>query len=126
MVYLTFEEYSEIGGVLDLTAFNRQIGRACGIIDNETFNRLNGENEVSTAVKMCCRDLVEYLNATDSVKVGMVTSRSQSVGGVSESESYQTKSADDMWGDISNILHDYLQSQTTAKGTPLLYRGCGL
>ena len=40
MQYLTYEEYTEIGGTLDLAAFNRNIDRACGIIDNATHNRI--------------------------------------------------------------------------------------
>ena len=40
MTYLTYEEYSNMGGVLDLTAFNRNIDRACAMIDNRTQSRL--------------------------------------------------------------------------------------
>ena len=43
MTYLTYEEYSNsLGGALDLTAFSRNIDRACGIIDNATHNRIEG------------------------------------------------------------------------------------
>ena len=34
MIYLTYDEYSAMGGICDLTAFNRNIDRACGVIDN--------------------------------------------------------------------------------------------
>ena len=123
MQYLTYEEYTEIGGTLDLTAFNRFSDRACGIIDNATHNRIEGMAEVPQRAKALCRDLVEYLARNDTTEIA-VTSRSQSAGGVSESESYATKTADDAYGDIQNMIYDYLLNVTDDNGTPLLYRGC--
>lgn len=124
MQYLTYEEYTEIGGTLDSAAFNRNIMRARGVIDNETHNRVAKMTSVPNSVKHCLRDLVEYLsNNTTNGKA--VTSKSQSAGGVSESESYETKTADDAATDVSNIVYDYLQSVKDDNGTPLLYRGCG-
>ena len=121
MIYLTFEEYSKMGGVLDLTAFNRNIDRVCGIIDNATHNRIECMVEVPQSVKPLCRDLLEYLVQNNGVKI--VTSKSQSAGGVSESESYANKTADDIYGDIQNMLYDYLGNEKTDNGIPLLYRG---
>lgn len=121
MIYLTFEEYSNMGGICDLNAFNRNIDHACGIIDNAIHHRLDSAKEISRKVKACTRDLIEYLAKNE--EVGIVTSRSQSAGGVSESESYATKTADDVYGDIQNMLYDYLGNETDDNGTPLLYRG---
>ena len=122
MIYLTYEEYSNIGGICDLTAFNRNIDRACGIIDNATHNRVDCMAEVPQRAKALCRALVEYLAKNDTTEIA-VTSRSQSAGGVSESESYATKTADDVYGDIQNMIYDYLLNVTDDKGVPLLYRG---
>lgn len=122
MTYLTYEEYTEIGGTLDLTTFNRNIDRACGVIDNATHNRIDCMAEVPQRAKALCRDLVEYLARNDTTEIA-VTSRSQSAGGVSESESYATKTADDVYGDIQNMIYDYLLNVTDDNGTPLLYRG---
>ena len=123
MVYLTYEEYSAMGGICDLTAFNRNIDRACGVIDNATHNRIDCMAEVPQRAKALCRDLVEYLARNDATEIA-VTSRSQSAGGVSESESYATKTSDDIYGDIQNMIYDYLLNVTDDNGTPLLYRGC--
>lgn len=123
MIYLTYEEYTEIGGTLDLTAFNRNIDRACGVIDNATHNRIECMAEVPQRAKALCRDLVEYLTRNDTTEIA-VTSRSQSAGGVSESESYATKTADDVYSDIQNMIYDYLLNVTDDNGTSLLYRGC--
>ena len=122
MQYLTYEEYTEIGGALDLTAFKRNIDRACAFIDASTQNRLQSVLEPSTKVKACVRDLVEYL--TNNVSSGKsVTSKSQSAGGVSESESYETKTADEINAGMLNIVYDYLASEADDCGTPLMYRG---
>ena len=123
MTYLTYEEYSNIGGICDMTAFNRNIDRACGIIDNATHNRIECMAEVPQRAKALCRDLVEYL-ARYSTSDMVVSSRSQSAGGVSESESYVTKTDVELQADIDNMIADYLMAETDDNGTPLLYRGC--
>ena len=122
MQYLTYEEYTEIGGTLDLTAFNRNVDRACGFVDLQTKSRLHGVLEVSQRAKACVRDLVEYLaNNVSCVKA--VTSKSQSAGGVSESESYANKKDDEINCEMLNIVYDYLATETDDNGTPLMYRG---
>ena len=123
MIYITYEEYSNIGGICDLTAFNRNIDRACGVIDNATHNRIEYMSDVRQRAKSLCTDLVEYLARNDTTEIA-VTSRSQSAGGVSESESYATKTSDDIYGDIQNMVYDYLLNVTDDNSTPLLYRGC--
>lgn len=122
MQYLTYEEYTEIGGALDLTAFNRNIDRACGFVDLHTQSRLQSVLEVSQRAKACVRDLVEYFaNNVSSGKA--VTSKSQSAGGVSESESYATKTLDEINAEMLNIVYDYLATEKDDCGTPLMYRG---
>ena len=123
MTYLTYEEYSNMGGVLDLTAFSRNIDRACGIINNATHNRIECMSEIPQRAKALCRDLIEYL-ARYSTSDMVVSSRSQSAGGVSESESYVTKTEVELQTDIDNMIADYLMAETDDNGTPLLYRGC--
>lgn len=121
MQYLTYEEYISVGGTLEMTAFDRNIDRAFGKIDNATFGRLKKMTEIPRQVKACCRELVEYL--ANNVNGKTITSKSQSAGGVSESESYANKSAEDIESEIANIIFDYLGSVKTDNGTPLLYRG---
>ena len=124
MTYLTYEEYSQkLGGICNETAFNRNIDRACGIIDNETHNRIECMAEVPQRAKALCRDLIEYL-ARYSTSDMVVSSRSQSAGGVSESESYVTKTDVELQAEIDNMIADYLMAETDDNGTPLLYRGC--
>lgn len=123
MTYLTYEEYSNMGGVLDLTAFNRNVDRACGIIDNATHNRIECMAEVPQRAKALCRDLIEYL-ANDFGSSKQVSSHSQSAGGVSESESFVIRSIEERAGEIDDMVKDYLLNEVDDNGTPLLYRGC--
>lgn len=120
MQYLTYEEYQEIGGTLDLTAFNRNIDRACAMIDNRTQSRLECFEEIPQIVKVVCVDLVDYI-ATNTVEK-TVTSKSQSAGGVSESESYAVKTADDFANDLDRIFEP-LAVIKTKNGISITYRG---
>ena len=123
MQYLTYEEYSQIGGICDSTAFDRNITKATAIIDTETHKRIWGMESVPEQVKALCRDLIElYERNNTSEKI--ITSHSQSVGAVSESVSYATATQEDVKQSAENLVYDYLMSVDDDNGTPLLYRGC--
>lgn len=124
MRYLTYDEYVAIGGEIDQAAFERNIDRACAIIDRFTQNRLQAVITPSDRVRACIRDIVEFVTYNNAIGNDIVASRSQSAGGVSESESYVTRSAAENTELVGNIISDYLSSETDDKGTPLLYRGC--
>ena len=120
MTYLTYEEYSNIGGICDLTAFNRNIDRACAMIKNRTQSRLECFEEFPQIVKVVCVDLVDYI-ATNTVEKA-ITSKSQSAGGVSESESYAVKTAEDYSADLDRIFEP-LAVVKTKNGISILYKG---
>ena len=123
MEYITYDEYTKIGGVLDVAAFNRYSIRAFSIITKETHARMFSMADIPSEVKHLCRDLIEYLsNYANSKKA--ISSASQSQGGASESESYVVKTNKDVFDDIDAMMFDYLASVVDDKGTPLLYRGC--
>ena len=122
-MYLTYEEYKELGGELDDTAFDRNIDRVCSVIDNATHGRIKSMKNVPAQAKALCRDLVEYM-AANMVTEKAVTSKSQSAGPVSESESYVIKSKEEQAQEIDNLIVDYLLSVEDDEGIPLLYRGC--
>ena len=56
MIYLTYDEYSAMGGICNFTAFNRNIDRACGVIDNATHNRIECMAEVPQRAKALCKN----------------------------------------------------------------------
>ena len=120
MTYLTYEEYLNIGGRLDLTAFERNIDRVCAMIDNRTQSRLKCFEEIPQIVKVVCADLVDYISTNTVEKT--VTSKSQSAGGVSESESYAIKTAEDFANDLDRIF-ETLSVVKTENGISITYRG---
>lgn len=121
MQYLTYEEYTEIGGTLDLAAFNRNIDRACAMIDIRTQDRLLCFENIPQIVKIVCADLVGYI-ATNTVEKPIVSSKSQSAGGVSESESYAVKTSEDFANDLDRIFEP-LRVVKTRNGVSIMYRG---
>lgn len=123
MRYLTYDEYINIGGTLDETSFKRVIVAACAVVDMYTQNRLQAAVEISEKVHYCVRDLCEYLDINNGMSYKAVTSKSQSAGGVSESESYATKSSDDVKAEMYNIVYMYLSTEYTEEGVPLMYKG---
>ena len=122
MTYLTYTEYTELGGTLvDEAAFIRNIDRACAMIDNRTQSRLECFEEIPQIVKVVCADLVDYIS-TNTVDKPIVTSKSQSAGGVSESEGYAVKSAEDYSADLDRIFEP-LAVVKTENGVSITYRG---
>lgn len=123
MNYLTYEEYIEVGGILEPTAFDRFSIRAFSRVAQETHGRLDTMAEIPIQVKHLCRDLIEYMhNNLNQDKA--LSGASQSQGGASESESYINKTYSDIEKDIEAIIVDYLLMLKDDEGTPLLYRGC--
>lgn len=121
MQYLTYEEYTEIGGALDLAAFNRNIDRACAMIDIRTQSRLEEFATIPQIVKIVCADLVGYIG-NNTVEKSFITSKSQSAGGVSESESYAVKTSEDFANDLDRIFEP-LGVVKTKNGVSIMYRG---
>ena len=121
MQYLTYDEYQEIGGTLNSTAFNRNIERACTMLDIRTHERLGAFEDIPKIVKTVCADLVEYISTHTTAKP-VVSSRSQSAGGVSESENYAVKTVDDFASDLEMIFEP-LATVKTKNGVSILYRG---
>lgn len=121
MIYLTYTEYEELGGnIIDETAFNRNIDRACALIDTRTQSRLAAFEEIPKIVKSVCADLLDYISTNTVAKT--VQSKSQSAGGVSESESYAVKTADDYANDLERIFEP-LYVVKTKNGISILYKG---
>lgn len=61
--YLTYDEYKAIGGTLDQTPFNLLEFEARKKIDERTFGRLKGIENIPVEVKMCVYALINTLNS---------------------------------------------------------------
>ncbi len=132
-MYLTFDEYTEMGGTLDEAAFNDLSFEAESVVNWWTFNRLQKETEIPVVVKKCVFKLVNLINDqqkamildTQSSTTVQANIASESNDGVSTS--YNTLSAkeavDTIEHKLKTIVNQYLQGVRDSLGHKLLYRG---
>lgn len=135
-MYLTYEEYVNLGGTLSETAFNYLEYEASVYIDWITYNRLHGEDDIPEAVKQCeyhiiqlVKNKLELMNVTpDSSEATSQTSHSiasESNDGVSVS--YNVLSAKEILDssnkEIDDIVNRYLQGIRNSLGYRLLFKG---
>lgn len=134
-MYLTYEEYQNMGGTLDSVAFGNFEFEAEALINWYTFNRLKNDSEFPEAVKRLMKYLIdlaqqkaELLTASgsgDSDGSTVAAIASQSNDGVSIS--YNVMSAaqimETLKGQESGAIDRYLQGVMNEAGRMLLYRG---
>lgn len=136
-MYLSYEEYRNMGGMLDETAFSDFEYDARTYIDWYTFNRLENETEIPDKVKECMYHLIKILALQQELlNGGTSSSGSESTAGISSiasqsndgvSVSYNVVSAKDILDDtkteIGSLIQRYLQGVRNSLGRKLLYRG---
>lgn len=93
--YLTYQEYKGLGGTLDLTPFNVLEFEARRRIDELTYNRLVGGENIPDEVKMCEFAIINKVLKAYDEEIGRGKS-SESVG--SYSVSYNS--------DIKKLIED--------------------
>lgn len=132
-MYLTYEEYLNMGGTLDEAAFDNYLIDAEMLIDWYTFNRLENETVIPEKVKKCVYKLISLADMKSKAFVlgrevngeGNASVSSQSNDGVSIS--YNTISAsqafDLLKSESENIIKQYLNGVVNSLGRKLLYRG---
>lgn len=132
-MYLTYEEYLNMGGTLDEAAFDNYLIDAEMLIDWYTFNRLENETVIPEKVKKCVYKLISLADMKSKAFVlgrevngeGNASVASQSNDGVSIS--YNTISASQAFellkSESENIIKQYLNGVVNSLGRKLLYRG---
>lgn len=148
MGYITYAEYTSMGGSLDEATFNEYSFESQSIIDWYTFNRLKKDTTFAVEVKRCMYSLIKLAKlkaesmilgsqtvvTSDGTTTTSVTTEaaiaSQSNDGVSVS--YNSVSASDVFnnlsafkpgGEIESIVKRYLQGVLNEAGRAVLYRG---
>ncbi len=136
-MYLTYEDYFDMGGTLeDEAAFEELEFEARSIIDWWTFNRLQQEQNYPEAVKRCMFKLIKLIQekeiAMSPVTKGSSENSVITAGIVRESNDdvlteYNTLSArqsmDMARSEIKTIVSRYLQGVRNSLGHKVLYRG---
>lgn len=135
--YLTYDEYTEVGGTLDETEFNYYAYEAESYIDWYTFNRLHNTTQIPDAVKRCEVYLIKFIqerlsvlgvsmgNTDANAENPIMSMMSQSNDGVSVS--YSNMSAKDanasLYKEVEQTIQRQLAGVTNELGRKLLYRG---
>lgn len=134
-MYLTFDEYSQMGGdTIEETAFQQLEFEARSVIDYYTFNRLTNETTFPEAVKRCMLKLIVLLHDQQMMLQASVPTANQSsnAGIASQSNdgvsvSYNTLSATDVMEKtkdaIQSTINQYLGNVKNSLGRKVLYRG---
>ena len=136
-MYLTYAQYTSMGGTLTETVFSDCEMEAEMLINWYTFDRLKHEESYSEDVQKCVYMLIKYIalqsglsgvgavdtNGNVAVSGGSISS--QSNDGVSTS--YNVLSAQELLNNskaqIENIIKMGLQSVVNSLGRKVLYRG---
>ena len=137
--YLTYDEYSEMGGTLNETLFNSLVLDAQGYIDWYTFNRLWKEEwrteDVMERAKICMYQLIGLVAA----KNNLITPQGTNAGGINVnaqvsqqsndgvSTTYAVLGAELLFSnakkEIEETVSRYLAGVMNSVGRKLLYRG---
>ena len=137
--YLTYEEYSDMGGTLDETLFANLLLDAQGYIDWYTFNRLWKEEwrteDIMERVKICVYQLINLVAA----KQNLLTPQGTTGGGINinaqvsqqsndgVSTTYAVLSGELLFAhakkEIEETINRYLTGVMNSAGRKLLYRG---
>ena len=120
-MYLEYGDYAQMGGELEPDVYERLAAKAERLIDRATHARLKAQASVPDGVKYCIMELIDAIQADESMG-GMSAGReisSMSNDGVSVSFTAMAASARYM-----EIIREWLDGETTEAGVHLLYAGC--
>lgn len=133
-MYLTYQEYQEMGGTLEESTFNDYEFRAEAFVNYATFDRLTKDTVIPDKVKRVIKSIIDLVQKkADALSLGNsggsssgnVYLTSQSNDGVSAS--YNGMAPTDVFGlcdaEIQRTVQIYLYGVKNEAGKVLLYRG---
>ena len=121
--YLTFSEYTSLGGTLTETPFSILEYNARMKIDQRTFGRLKNLEEQPEEVKLCIFSLINTLEGYGSNTPSKKNIASENTDGYSISYSGANKSITEaMDKEVEDTIKTYL-CNTKVDKIPVLYRG---
>lgn len=135
-MYLTYEDYTDMGGTVDAATFPLYEAEAEALINWYTFNRIERWETIPEAVKNCMYKLITLAQ----IKADAIASVSGSASGsaiasqsndgvsisynmISASEAFNSLSANTRGNVIESIIRIYLSGLKDEKGRNILYRG---
>ena len=135
-MYLTYDEYTAMGGTLDASTFNDYEFQAEALINWYTFNRLKGSTNLPPEVTRLMKYLIDLAQKqADAMNLGGALSASSDGTGVfitqqsndGVSTSYTGMPSEDLFAicqkQMDNAVKLYLNGVMNELGQKLLYRG---
>ena len=122
-MYLTHDEFVEMGGSMDAAHFARYETKARNLINVITHDRLRNENPVRDVVRYCMFELISGMQSNEAV-AGPSGREVASMSNDGVSVTFATGTAQSgVFGGYSAIVRAWLLNETDANGTPLMYAG---
>ena len=119
-MYLTYDEYMQMGGNIDAALFPRFEAKARKRIDALTFGRLIDESPVRESVRMCMFELIQAMYE-DEALAGASGRDVSAASNDGVSVTYDaSRSAPARYG---AIVRGWLLGETDAHGCNLMYAG---
>jgi len=129
-MYLSYDDYEDMGGTLDETVFDTLCYEAQSFIDWETFNRLKNDETVPEEVMRCMFALINLINSKRLVLLSSTTSGegiTKSISNDGVTQTYSVFSPEQLYAkmntEISSIIKRYLSGVKNSKNKLVLYRG---
>jgi len=122
--YLTYQEYTELGGSLAEAPFKLLEFESRQIVDKYTFGRLKELSSQKQEVKLCIYKLIETLNSYNMAQTQNKAISSESIDGYSISYTNGTTSLEQAKNsELYDVVNTYLSECYLDNGIPYLYRG---
>ena len=122
--YLTYEEYTDLGGTLEETPFNLLEYQAQKIIDKYTFGRLMTLETQTQDVKLCVAHLLTIIESYDPLEKQSRGIASENTDGYSVSYNNDISNiVSSKTLELKNIVYTDLAECKLEDGTPYLYIG---
>lgn len=123
-MYLTYEEYIQMGGTISSAAFVRFEYKARAYIDRITHNRIRDETPVRESVKHAMFDVIELCSQRETMDAGStsvgITSKSNDGVSVTYADAVSAKR---QWSErFGRVAVEFLADEVK-NGVPLLYGG---
>lgn len=133
-MYLTYAEYTVMGGTLEEAAFNDFEMEAETIVDWYTFNRLRNDTEYPDRLKQCVYQLIKLAQDKQTVLQPGASESSDAEGGAIASRSndgvsisYNVMNASELFKTLGEeseaVVQRYLNGVMNQLGRKVLYRG---
>ena len=135
-MYLTYEEYQNMGGTLDETAFNDFEMEAETLVDWYTFNRLQKDTTYPAKLKQCVYKLIkmaqerqaalslgEAASGDSTESAASIASRSNDGVSISYNVMNASQVFDTLKDEMGKTVKMYLNGVVNELGRKVLYRG---